>query len=182
MTDDDSTEAEESIESFVARALLDMGIGSPASTDTPIVSRDQLKEFTRRVIQRLAQPQFYAEDLNELIQVYDDTLSQIHAAFGYKEDWRAIPLDDQRHCWWFLRENEVVFGDDEHPYDPQGIHDGHCYINEIYRQRYLPKWVYETPTHTMICVDTHTDGNKFLQIFTNANRKPVIDESGNVVN
>lgn len=39
------------------------------------------------------------------------------------------------------------------------------YSNEIYTQRFLPKWVYRTPEVTMICVDTHCDGNQFLQLF-----------------
>lgn len=42
------------------------------------------------------------------------------------------------------------------------------YSNEIYTQRFLPKWVYRGKDYTMICVDTHTDGNKFLQIFDNS--------------
>jgi hypothetical protein len=45
---------------------------------------------------------------------------------------------------------------------------GEYYSNEIYTQRFLPKWVYRTDDYTMICVDTHVDGNKFLQIFDNA--------------
>ncbi len=45
--------------------------------------------------------------------------------------------------------------------------DGEFFENEIYAQRFLPKYVYEGKDHTMICVDTHVDGNKFLQIFDN---------------
>jgi len=41
------------------------------------------------------------------------------------------------------------------------------YRNDIYTQRFLSKWVYRGEDYTMICVDTHTDGNKFLQIFNN---------------
>jgi hypothetical protein len=50
--------------------------------------------------------------------------------------------------------------------------DGDYYENEIYTQRHLPKWVYRGADYTMVVVDTHTDGNKFLQVFANANERP----------
>ena len=46
--------------------------------------------------------------------------------------------------------------------------DGDYYQNEIYTQRFLPKWVYRGKEYTMICVDTRTDGNTFLQVFDNS--------------
>ena len=39
---------------------------------------------------------------------------------------------------------------------------GDYYCNSIYTQRFLSKWVYRGGDLTMISVDTHTDGNKFL--------------------
>ena len=45
--------------------------------------------------------------------------------------------------------------------------DGNYYEDEIYTQRFLPKWVYRGEDYTMVCVDTHTDGNQFLRIFDN---------------
>jgi hypothetical protein len=41
------------------------------------------------------------------------------------------------------------------------------YAAEIYTQRFLPKWVYRGAEYTMVCVDTRTDGNKFLMVFDN---------------
>jgi hypothetical protein len=46
--------------------------------------------------------------------------------------------------------------------------DATLYCDEVYTQRHLPKWVYRGVEFTMICVDTHTDGNKFLAIYDNA--------------
>lgn len=51
----------------------------------------------------------------------------------------------------------------EKPCDGMNIYE--C---QIYTQRFLPKWVYRADELTMICVDTQTDGNKFLMIFDNA--------------
>ena len=173
----DLTDTDTQLEKAIVKNFAELGIAEPSSPTEPMLSRDQLKAFLQNVWRAGRN-----NELDALIDDYEQTLAEVHERFGYVEDWRAIPIDDKRECWWFLREDEVVFGDDDHPYDPQGIADGHCFINEIYMQRFLKKWVYETDTHTMVCVDTHTDGNKFLQIFRNSNRKPVLDGDGNTIN
>ncbi len=88
--------------------------------------------------------------------------------FGYVEDWRVIPLDDSREYFWRLDgegPREVHFADSE---EELGSESGNYYVNEIYTQRHLPKWVYRGEDFTMIVVDTHTDGNMLLQIFSNS--------------
>ncbi len=88
--------------------------------------------------------------------------------FGYKEDWRAIPIDSAVQYYWKIIGSEsdgsVGFADSEEELLGEC---GNYYENEIYTQRFLPKWVYRGKEYTMIVVDTHVDGNKFLQIFDN---------------
>ena len=113
--------------------------------------------------------------MKALIDTYFELEEEVHKAFGYKEDWRAIPLDDKRDFLWCLdayydangmvRSGEVCYA--ETLEDLNDRENGECYSNEIYTQRFLPKYVYRTDEYTMISVDTHTDGNKFLQIFDN---------------
>jgi hypothetical protein len=111
----------------------------------------------------------------KILDKYIKLQEQIHEYFGYVEDWVAIPLDDQRNMFWYLdlEENgsgEVTFATTEEDLQDE---EGNIYRNTIYTQRFLPKWVYRGEEYTMIVVDTHTDGNKFLQIFTNANEREV---------
>jgi hypothetical protein len=107
----------------------------------------------------------------ELLTQYFDLQKQIHAHFGYKQDWVVIPLHDEREMYWHLQSNDqgggtVWFSDVE--MTPESISTGdHLYSNVVYTQRFLPKWVYRTDEYTMICVDTRTDGNKFLSVFSN---------------
>ena len=101
---------------------------------------------------------------------------QIFEYFGYVEDWRVLPLDDARQYYWRLdsegpgtvrfaeTESALLLDEDDDSED--------YYENEIYTQRHLPKWVYRGAEYTMIVVDTHTDGNQFLQIFANAKERP----------
>lgn len=102
----------------------------------------------------------------ELLKEYFRIQKQIYDYFGYVEDWVAIPIDDSTMYYWFIEGDEkygsVVFANEMKDF----ISDEY-YSNEIYRQRFLPKWVYRSNDYTMICVDTHIDGNKFLQIFDN---------------
>lgn len=95
---------------------------------------------------------------------------EIYKYFGYVEDWVVIPIDDAREYFWMLSEPEdlVRFAETEEILFNEKR--GDCYENEVYRQRFLPKWVYRTDDYTMICVDTRTDGNKFLQMFDNSKK------------
>lgn len=109
----------------------------------------------------------------KLLEEYFELQKKIHDYFGYVEDWVAIPMDDSTPFYWKLSEYEdgsgfVRFSEDKEKLSPEKEADGEYYENEIYTQRFLPKWVYRGEEYTMICVDTHTDGNKFLQIFDNS--------------
>lgn len=85
-------------------------------------------------------------------------------------------MDDKRDYVWYLNalydeKGEVHSGEVRFAETLEDLNDeekGNYYSNEIYTQRFLPKYVYRTKDYTMISVDTHTDGNKFLQIFDNS--------------
>jgi hypothetical protein len=104
----------------------------------------------------------------QLLNEYNAKRKELFDYFGYVEDWVAIPVDDATTYYWRLtgegRGDEVQFA----PTPEEVINEeGNYYTNEIYTQRFLPKWVYRGADYTMVVVDTHTDGNKFLQIFDN---------------
>jgi len=117
--------------------------------------------------------------MNKLIDDYFALQKKVHEAFGYVEDWVKIPMEDSREYFWFIEgdddngdddNGEVLFAETKEALDDidsDDIDSGDYYLNEIYTQRFLSKWVYRTEDFTMICVDTHCDGNKYLQIFDN---------------
>lgn len=108
----------------------------------------------------------------ELLDRYNALRTEVFAYFGYVEDWRVLPLDDARQYFWKLDgegPGTVMFAETEKELAEE---NGNYYVNEIYTQRHLPKWVYRGADFTMVVVDTHTDGNKFLQVFANANERP----------
>ena len=108
----------------------------------------------------------------ELLDKYNEAREQVFAYFGYVEDWRVIPLEDSREYFWRLtgegRGDEVQYADTEEELEAE---EGNYYTDEIYTQRHLPRWVYRGADYTMVCCDPHTDGNKFLRIFSNANER-----------
>lgn len=95
---------------------------------------------------------------------------EIYDYFGYEEDWVVIPLEDNTEHFWQLDLNddgktgEVLFAKTKESLINQDVH---YYSNDIYTQRFLPKWIYPAKDYTMICVDTRVDGNKFLAVFDN---------------
>lgn len=108
----------------------------------------------------------------KLLDDYLKLRQQVFDYFGYVEDWRVLPLDDSREYFWFLTSErhggEVHFAKTEQELAEQS---GNYYVNEVYTQRHLPKWVYRGKDYTLVVVDTHTDGNQFLQIFSNLNER-----------
>jgi hypothetical protein len=101
--------------------------------------------------------------LSGLLDEHQSAREKIFEYFGYVEDWCVYPIEDARCYIWYTDGDRVVFGDED-------AEPGDHYSNTVYRQRFLPKWVYEGDEFTMILVDTHVDGNKFLQIFDNSKR------------
>lgn len=105
------------------------------------------------------------KSLGKILEEYNETKKQIYNYFGYVEDWVVIPIEDRTNYLWDFGEDDVVFAKNKNDFET-----GNYYQDEIYKQRFLNKWVYEKDGYTMICVDTHTDGNKFLAIYDNSKR------------
>lgn len=99
---------------------------------------------------------------------YFELQEKIYNYFSYIEDWCVFPINDSRDYYWSIKGDNVYFAKNEENVFDGTIDDG--YSNEIYHQRFLSKAIYEGKEYTMIVVDTHTDGNKFLRIFDNKKR------------
>lgn len=118
-------------------------------------------------------------DIMKLLNDYFALQKQIYDYFGYVEDWKVIPLEDSTEYYWQLEQDSNGSGVVRFAEDMEKLEDidaGQYYEHEIYTQRFLPKWVYRTKDYTMISVDTHTDGNKFLAVFDN---KKEVQNKGN---
>lgn len=106
----------------------------------------------------------------EILDKFNDLRQQIFNYFGYKEDWVVIPIEDRRDMYWQLRQEQSGSGSVlywNEPLTNESVEAGEHYEDVIYTQRFLPKWVYRGKDYTMICVDTRTDGNRFLAIYDN---------------
>jgi hypothetical protein len=102
-----------------------------------------------------------------LLDEYFDLRSKVFDYFGYVEDYKAIPLEDCRSFYWRLYGTGpglVRFAESKEQLDDP---EQNYYEDEIYTQRFLPKWVYRGTEFTIVCADPHTDGNHFLRVFDN---------------
>jgi len=98
-----------------------------------------------------------------IVDQYFEIEQKLRDHFEYVEDWRAFPWDDSREYYWsyFKEEGVVRFSESLKALGSNGDY----YEDEIFTYRHLEKWVYKANGFTMMIVDTHTDGNKFLRIF-----------------
>ena len=119
-------------------------------------------------------------NLQEMLKAYFELQEKIHDFFGYKEDWKVIPLEDRTEMYWHCISKDeksrgrVLYSNE--PLTPEIIENGNHYEDIIYTQRFLPRFVYRTEKYTMISVDTQTDGNCFLAIFDNSKEIKDVEE------
>jgi len=109
----------------------------------------------------------------DIFDTYFLLQSEIFKYFGYEEDWRILPIVIEKAMYWRLYgegPGTLRFADTKELLDDPGLN---YYENTIYTQRHLPKWVYRGENYTMICVDTQTDANQYLQIFDNSKECPL---------
>lgn len=125
--------------------------------------------------------------IDDDVSNYFKLRDKIFAHVGYKQDWCVWQIDDSRDQFWAINPAPNPPGDDRERGDiwfsskretieyvithggEWGPHGSDFYSNTVYTNRFLPKWVYRGPLLTMIVADTHTDGNKYLQLFRNEN-------------
>lgn len=103
---------------------------------------------------------------------YFELQKEIFKYFGYVEDWKVIPMEDHRNCYWMIcgpedsSSTSVVWSYE--PLTAISVKAGKkIFSGNIYTQRFLPKWVYHGKDYTMIAIDTRCDDNKMLMIFDN---------------
>jgi hypothetical protein len=124
----------------------------------------------------------------KLLDQYFKLQKEIYDYFGYVEDWVVIPIEDRREYYWCLDdEDEVYFTSKKETMKQLLVNhldwetldeslQNNVYSNEVYTQRFLDKWIYRGPDYTMVVVDTNTDGNKFLAIFSNDKEMEVLKD------
>lgn len=107
--------------------------------------------------------------MKELLNQYNAAEKKIHEAFGYSAEWKIYPICDDTEYWWFILKRQVFFAKTkELAIKARSFEDGEItesfeyYANEIIREG-----VWRNETHTMVRVDTHTDGNWVMQVFDN---------------
>lgn len=167
----------ECIGGFETDEQRDAAMTESSNVDIAWVRPGREKSGTAKNLERRKQQnkRLFVSKVKQLFDIEEE----IHTAFGYKEDWVKIPLDNQIDCYWMLfqkdgeRGGKVVWSSET--FTEESIKTGDkIYSGPIYTQRFLPKFVYRREDLTMISVDTQTDGNKFLMIFDN--EKECVDE------
>lgn len=112
----------------------------------------------------------------ELLDQYFNLEKQIHDYFGYKEGWCVISIDDRREMYWYLEQEMTGHGYVHFAETLEELQtgleteEGEYYKDEIFTYVHLEKFVFVGKDYTMICVNTNTDGNKFLAIYDNLKR------------
>lgn len=100
--------------------------------------------------------------LEKLDKHFNSSLeSEILKHFKVSPTWHYMPLDDSRDYFWMADKYTVYFSNEIFELAEDSV-----YSNEI-----IGKF-YEDDEFIIIPVDTRCDGNKFLSVFSLANKLP----------
>jgi len=102
----------------------------------------------------------------KLINDYNNALKELYKHVGFVEDWVVFPIDDCTDKFWSIDGDKCVYANSKEQFES----DGDYYQDDIYKQRFYDKWVYEGEQLTMIFCDPHVDGVKWFRVFDNSKR------------
>jgi len=100
----------------------------------------------------------------KLLDKYNKLQQEIYDYFGFKEGWHVYPINDRRDMFWCIHNDTAYEWGSKKAYDE--LDDSDSYSNEIITNSPM-NGIYPGRDFTAILTDTHTDGNKFLDIFDN---------------
>lgn len=103
----------------------------------------------------------------QLITNYEASKKAIYDHVGFTEDWVVYPLDDCTEMYWDTDGETLRYAKSQDEFEGK---TGNYYEDEVYKQRFYGKWVYEGESLTMVFSDPGVDGMKWFRIFDNAKR------------
>lgn len=103
----------------------------------------------------------------ELMTNYNDAVRKLYKHVGFTENWIIFPIDDCTDKFWnIIDDDRVKYADSKEQFNS----DGDYYVDDIYKQRFYLKWVYEGKDLTMIFCNPHVDGVCWFRVFDNKMR------------
>jgi len=102
----------------------------------------------------------------KLITNFNEAKKAIYEHVGFVEDWTICPIDDCTDQYWDVDEDICIYADSKEQFES----DGDYYQDDIYKQRFYKKWIYEGEDFTMVFCNPGVDGTKWFRIFDNNKR------------
>lgn len=103
----------------------------------------------------------------KLVEDYEKAKQAIYDHVGFVEDWVVFPIEDFTGYYWNVLGNRVNYSENVEDLANDNELGGLC-VDEIYKQRFYDKWVYEGEEFTMIFCDPGVDGARWFKLFDNS--------------
>lgn len=105
--------------------------------------------------------------MNELLKNYKEAEDALYGHVGFTPDWVLCPIDICDDVVWDIIEDGVKYAETEEEFFST---NGDYYLDDIYKQRFYEKHVFEGEELTMVMCDPHIDGVKWFRFFRNDKR------------
>ena len=106
--------------------------------------------------------------MDDVLKTYNKAQEDLFNHVGFVEDWVMCPIEDNTGFFWKLFDDSVVYAETAEAMEDEEA--GHYYCDEIYKQRFYDKWVYEGEKYTMIMCDPRVDGVQWFRFFDNSKK------------
>jgi hypothetical protein len=92
---------------------------------------------------------------------------ELYNHVGFVEDWVICPIADCTKYFWYTDGEMVKYADSKEEYFSKS---GNYYLDEVYKQRFYDKWIYEGKKYTMIFTKPGVDGMTYFSFFDNSKK------------
>lgn len=102
--------------------------------------------------------------IGDLLTEYARLEQEILAHFSYEPQWREYLIRDYRGLWWGIDRHTLYYQYENNPPTEDTMRRGQfctADVRSVYRS---------ADGYSMLCLDTQTDGNKYLGVFEDSLR------------
>ena len=105
--------------------------------------------------------------MSELLKNYQEAEKALYDHVGFVSDWVMCPIDICDDVVWdIVNDVHVKYAETEDQFHSNGDY----YKDEIYKQRFYEKHVFEGEEFTMVMCNPRVDGVKWFRFFRNDKR------------
>ena len=103
--------------------------------------------------------------MSQVLKDFNRAQEKLFKHVSFEPDHVMCPLSDETSFYWHTDGTYIYFAKQKEDFGT-----GNEYEEEVYKQRFYDKWIYEGESLTMVMCNPYVDGVKWFRFFDNSKR------------